>query len=187
MKFQAISIGIALVGFAGASIAASPLPAQVDANAAQSSMRRPHHVVWGPLAGRLVGAFQSDAQVRPCGTTFPTRPVTNTMVFNAGGTVTQSARFPLGGAFNLYGIPGLGTTTIGLGTWWYNPSARTYSMTLRYGCFIDGLYHGTGTVDYEFEMGANRNTVAGPVQVTVRKADGSLVIEMCGEATSTRL
>lgn len=185
MKLQAICI--ALAGFAGTAGAAPPLPAHVAADAAQASMRRPHHVVWGPLAGRLVGAFQSDAQVRPCGTTFPTRPVTNTMVFNAGGTVTQSARFPPSGAFNLYGIPGLGTTTIGLGTWWYNPLSRTYSMTLRYDYFIDGLYHGTGTVDYEFEMGADHNTVAGPVQVTVRKADGSLVIEMCGEATSTRL
>ncbi|MGH8042929.1 MAG: hypothetical protein ACREPN_12915 [Rudaea sp.] len=38
-------------------------------------------VGWG--ASRIVGAYQSDAQVRPCGTMFPYQPVTNTISFNA--------------------------------------------------------------------------------------------------------
>lgn len=183
MKLCAIHIAIVLASMAAATQSSPAGAAAVSAAGTSPNLQ----VVWGWGAGRIVGAYQSSAQVRKCGTTFPAVPVVNTMTFQAGGTVTENARFPPVGNFDVFGIPGLFTRTVGLGTWSYNPRARSYSMSLRYDYFVDGVFHGTGTVDRDLRLSADGKTASGPVQSTVLAADGSVVVELCGDAVSTRL
>lgn len=186
MKLRVIHLAIALAGIAGIAAAAQPPPvatATLRATGASPNLQ----VVWGWGAERIVGAYQSQAQVRKCGTTFPAMPVVNTMTFQAGGTVTENARFPPVGDFNVFGIPGLFTRTVGLGTWSYNPLTRSYSMSLRYDYFVDGVFHGTGTVDRDIRLSADGKTASGPVQSAVQTAAGSVIVELCGDAVSTRL
>ena len=54
----------------------------------------------GWFASRIVGAYQSEAHVRVCGSPGPDEVVNNTIVFNAGGTVIAIPRFPPQGADN---------------------------------------------------------------------------------------
>lgn len=168
------------------ALAVAILALSTAAGAADSAAYRQSHQVWGWGANRLVGTYQSDAQVGPCGAA-PTMPVTNTISFNAGGTVTENARFPPAGAENVFGIPGLFTRTIGLGSWSYNPHTNHYSMSLRYDFFEDGMFYGTGTVDRDIVLSADGKTTSGSVESIVYAADGSVIVDLCGTAVSTRL
>lgn len=157
------------------------------ANAAQSSVDQNAGVVWGLGANRIAGTYQTDGQTRPCGTFLPYTSVLNTISFQAGGTVTENPRFPPAGAPNVFGIPGLFTRTIGLGSWSYNPSTRVYSMSLRYDFFENGAFYGTGVVKREIQLSADAKRASGSVHATTYAADGSVIVDLCGVATSTRL
>jgi hypothetical protein len=109
------------------------------------------------------------------------------MSFNAGGTVIESPRFPPVGVENVFGIPGLQTRTVGLGTWSYSPRRNRYTMTLRYDFFVDGQFYGTGTVDRDLQLNANGNSATGSVTATIRGANGAVLRMLCGSAVSTRL
>lgn len=188
MKLYAFHIAITLAGIASITAAAQQPPVtSAAASAAEPGMSPKSNVVWGWGAERIVGTYQTLGQVRKCGTTFPFVPVGNTISFQAGGTVVESPRFPPVGDFNVFGIPGLFTRNIGMGTWSYNPRAHSYSMHLRYDYFVDGVFYGTGTVDRDIQLSADGKTASGPVQSTVRKDDGSVVVDLCGDVASTRL
>jgi hypothetical protein len=188
MKHHVIAIAIALAGITGSVTAGQPPAANPGAALATAfGANLNAQIVWGPAAGRIVGAYQSDADVRKCGTSFPFNHVTNNIIFNAGGTVTESARFPPAGAFNAFGIPGLFTRNVGLGTWSYNPFTHSYAMSLRYDYFVDGVYFGTGTVERVLVLNANGSQASGPVTSELYSTTGSLLIGLCGDAVSRRL
>lgn len=168
-------------------LAITILALSTAASAAQSSAEQKAQVVWGWGADRIVGTYQTDAQVRPCGTSVPYMPVLNTISFNAGGTITENARFPPTGELNVFGIPGLFTRSIGLGSWSYNPFKRSYSMSLRYDFFENGLFYGIGVVHRELQLSADGNTTSGSVHSTVYTSGGSVIVDLCGEAVSRRL
>jgi len=141
----------------------------------------------GWFANRMVGTFQTTAgKIGPCGTT-PTQPVGNTISFHAGGTATESPRFPPVGAPNVFGIPGIFTRNIGMGNWSYNPRTNHYSLHLQYDFFEDGEFYGTGTVDRDLKLSVDGQTASGTVRSTIYAADGSVIVAVCGTATSTRL
>ena len=141
----------------------------------------------GWFASRMVGVFETNAgKVGPCGTT-PTQPVGNTLSFNAGGTVTESPEFPPTGAPGVFGLPGVFTRNIGLGSWSYNPRTNHYSMHLQYYFFEDGEFYGIGTVDRDLKLSLDGKTASGPVRSTIYAADGSLIVALGGTATSTPL
>ncbi|HJR13474.1 MAG TPA: hypothetical protein VJ833_06205 [Rhodanobacteraceae bacterium] len=134
----------------------------------------------GWFASRIVGAYQTEAHVRVCGSPGPDEVVFNTIIFNAGGTVVASPR----------GAPqGTGgySRTIDLGIWSYHPRTNRYSVKLRYDNFMDGAFTGSSVVERDLQMSADSNSVSGPVHVTTYAPDGSVVVEVCGRATSTRL
>jgi hypothetical protein len=166
-------LAVTILALSSAANAAAPGPQKAQ-------------VVWGWGAERLVGTYQSDAQVRPCGTSAPYMPVLNTISFNAGGTVVENARFPPTGVLNVFGIPGLFTRSIGLGSWSYNPSSRSYSMSLRYDFFENGVFYGTGVVNRDIQLRADGNTTSGSVRSTVYTSGGSVIVDLCGEAVSKR-
>ena len=171
----ALSIGLAVAAIA---------PAEVFA--ASTADQQAHQVLgWG--AGRIVGTFETtDGKIGLCGME-PTQPVGNTLSFNAGGTVTESPQFPPIGAPGVFGLPGVFTRNIGLGTWSYNPHTNHYSMHLQYYFFEDGEFYGRGTVDRDIVLSADGKTASGPVESIVYAADGSVIVDLCGTATSTRL
>ena len=78
------------------------------------------------------------------------------------------------------------TRTIGVGTWWYNPLTRTYSMSMRYDYFIDGVAWGTGTVDRDMQVSDRGDTFSGSVRSKIHAADGSVIVDLCGTGTNTR-
>lgn len=178
-------IAIAATGIAGAA-AAQP-PAFV-ADAVANSADRVPGVIADLLADRLVGVYDNGGMARKCGTTLPLMPVgAGTLAFHSGGTLTESPRFPPAGVNNAFGIQGLFTRTIGLGDWSYNLRTRTYTMSLRFDCFIDGMFRGTGSVARDLTLDREGNTATGPLHATIYNADGSVYLELCGDATSTRM
>jgi len=134
----------------------------------------------GWFANRIVGAYESQAMVRVCGSPGPDFPVINTIIFNQGGTVVAMPRFPPQGADNY-------SRTIDLGTWSYHPGTNRYSVSLHFYGFVNGQLQGTTHVERDLRMSADGNSVSGPVHTTTYAPDGSVILEQCGTATSTRL
>lgn len=134
----------------------------------------------GWFASRIVGAYQSQAMVRVCGSPGPDAPVVNMIIFNEGGTVVATPRFPPQGADGY-------SRTNDLGTWSYNPRTNRYSVSLHFYGFVDGQFQGTTHVERDLQMSADGNSVSGPVHTTTYAPDGSVILEQCGTATSKRL
>lgn len=134
----------------------------------------------GWFASRIVGAYESQAMVRVCGSPGPDAPVVNMIIFNEGGTVVATPRFPPQGADGY-------SRTNDLGTWSYNPRTNRYSVSLHFYGFVDGQFQGTTHVERDLRMSADGNSVSGPVHTTTYAPDGSVILEQCGTATSKRL
>lgn len=138
------------------------------------------HTTDGWFASRIVGSYASQAMVRECGSAGPDTPAVNTIIFNEGGTVVATPRFPPEGA-------GGYSRTNDLGTWSYNPRTNRYSVSLHFYGFVNGQFQGTTHVERDLRMSADGNSVSGPVHTTTYAPDGSVILEQCGTATSTRL
>lgn len=160
------------------AIAAAILSISASAFAAGSASEP--LMVNGWFASRIVGAYESKATVRVCGSAGPDFPVVNMIIFNQGGTVIATPRFPPQGA-NDY------SRTIDIGTWSYNPRTNHYSVSLHFYGFVSGQFQGTTHVERDLQMSADGNSVTGPVHTTTYAPDGSVILEQCGTATSTRL
>jgi hypothetical protein len=160
--------------------AVAMLALSTAAGAAGSNPARDPQTVSGFFANRIVGAYESRAMVRPCGSPGPDETVKNTIIFNQGGTVVASPRFPPQGADNY-------SRTNDLGTWSYYPRTNRYSAKLRYDNFTNGSFTGSSVVERDLQMSVDGNSVSGPVHVTTYAPDGSVAAEVCGTATSTRL
>jgi hypothetical protein len=139
----------------------------------------------GP-ANRIVGLWSTEALVGPCKGTAG-MPIQNTLLFNAGGTVVESPRFPPGGAPNVAGVPGLYQRGQALGTWSYDPRTRTYFLHLQFDNYVDNRYHGYSIVNREIALRKDGLLGTGPVRSARFAADGKLMGEVCGNATSARL
>lgn len=134
----------------------------------------------GWFANRIVGAYESEAQVKVCGTPGQGETVKNTIIFNQGGTVVAVPRGAPQGTDNY-------SRTNDLGTWSYHPRTNHYSVKLRYDNFMNSAFTGSSVVERDLQMSIDSNSVSGPVHVTTYAPDGSVVVEVCGTATSTRL
>lgn len=167
------------------AIAASILAFAATAATATAGAPSPWNLSWP--ASRIAGTYQTNAEVRACGSSDPYRTVINTLSFNYGGTVLESPRSPPVGVANAFGIPGLFTRTVGLGSWSYNPRTHKFSMTLRYDFFVDGVFRGTGIVERDIDLSVDANTASGSVNVVMYNPDGSVLRKLCGSAVSTRL
>jgi hypothetical protein len=128
-------------------------------------------------AGRVVGLWSNESLVGPCGAT-PAQRGRNTVIFNAGGTLVDNPRAPMGGAVQ---------RSIGLGTWSYEPRTKQYSQHLQFDWFVNGAYDGYQTVDRAFVLSNDGNRASGAVVTTRYNADDSKRAEFCGNAVSTRL
>jgi hypothetical protein len=141
----------------------------------------------GVPADRIVGLWSSEGATQPCGSTLPFTPTRNTILFQAGGTVIATPRIPPAGTPNAFGVPGINQRSQDMGTWSYDPLTQEYTIKLRFDWYVDGQYHGYQTVDRTIALNDEGDAGIGPVRSTRYTANGSVIIEVCGEAMSERL
>jgi hypothetical protein len=132
---------------------------------------------------RIVGLWSTEGLVGPCGGT-AAQTIRNTLLFHAGGTVTENSRFPPNGAPQAAGTY---QRTMGLGTWHYDARKRRFFLHLQFDNYVGNVYHGFSTVDREIVLSNGAMLATGPVVSRRYTADGELLSEVCGEAVSTRL
>lgn len=130
-------------------------------------------------ANRIVGLWTTVGKVAPCDSpAVPAITITNTLLFNAGGTLVENS--------GLSGTTG-SSRTWGLGTWSYNPRNRRYTLYLRFDHYLNGVYTGFATVDRELVLSSNDTVATGLVVSTRYNAAGEQIAQLCGSAMSTRL
>lgn len=138
-------------------------------------------------ANRIVGAWSNVATVGPCAGS-PNSQIRQTIVFHAGGTFLDNSLFPPQGVPNVYGVIGLNQRSIGVGTWSYDPQTNQYSLKQRFDWFVNNQYHGYQVVERTYMLLSNdRNTLTSDVRTVRYAANGAVIVELCGSATSTRL
>jgi hypothetical protein len=131
-------------------------------------------------ANNIVGLWTVAASVRPCNNPAdPPMNVSNTLLFHAGGTVTENPSV-------LPKVAGAGRS-FGIGTWSFDPNTGRYAGMLRSDNYFDGVYTGYQTVDRDIALNADATTAAGSVVVTIYDANGNQLVQLCGSTTSTRL
>lgn len=131
----------------------------------------------GNRAERLVGVWTSEGLLGPCGGT-PNQPIRATIMFNAGGTVSEVPRLPP------TGINGQARSNA-LGTWSYDPATDLYRATFQFDWYVNGTYAGFQVVEREMRLVGD--VVSGAVGSIRYAADGTVLAEICGQASSTRL
>lgn len=137
-------------------------------------------------ANRIVGVWANTAMVGPCGGTAG-EPQRQTLVFHAGGTFLDNPRFPPAGIPNIAGIAGIHQRSVGVGAWSFDPLTGRYTLDQRFDWFVNNQYHGYQVVRRTILLSSDGNAAAGPVQTTRYAANGAVVMELCGSASSTRL
>jgi len=129
-------------------------------------------------ANRLAGLWTGEGYVSPCGTPVPTQPtVRTTLIFHAGGTLTEQPRMP---------PPGANTRTIGLGTWSYDPSTGQHHARFRFDRYVNGIYAGFSVVERELLLSEDGNEASGDVLSVNYDANGAAIGELCGIGVSRR-
>lgn len=128
-------------------------------------------------ANRIVGMWNNDSAVGPCGGEAVMNGQ-NTVIFIAGGTLVDNPRAPAGTPTQ---------RSIGMGTWSYNPATGKYFQRVHFYWFVNGDYDGYQTVDRTFLVSNDGNQLSGPVTTIRYNADGSVRANLCGSAVSTRL
>ena len=137
-------------------------------------------------ANRIVGVWKNTALVGSCNGG-PAMPPRQTLVFHAGGTFLDNSLFPPQGVPGIAGIGGIHQRSIGVGAWSYDPLTDQYTLDQRFDWFVDNQYHGYQVVHRTILLSNDGNAAAGPVQTTRYAADGTVVMALCGTASSTRL
>lgn len=128
----------------------------------------------GVPANAIVGVWRTQAALGPCGSGVTPVQIRNILVFSAGGTLIEPIR------------PDAGRTD-GAGIWSFNPATREYTGWLIFDRFAaDGTGIGSGRVERRLLMSADGNQIAGAVRATFLAPDGSVQMELCGHAVSTR-
>ena len=137
-------------------------------------------------ANRIIGLWDNVGQVGPCGGT-PVQPIRQTLMFEPGGSFVDNSPFPPQGVPNANGVAGLNQRSIGLGTWSYDPLTTRYTLDQRFYWFVDNAFHGYQVVHRTMLLSNDGRTASGPVRTVRYAANGSVVVELCGSAVSTRL
>lgn len=137
-------------------------------------------------ANRIVGLWSNVAQVGPCSGS-ANSTLRQTLMFETGGGFVDNSPFPPQGVPNVYGVTGLNQRSIGLGTWRYDPLTAQYTLDQRFDWFVNNVYSGYQVVHRTILLSNDGNAASGPVHTVRYAANGSVVIELCGSAVSTRL
>ena len=130
-------------------------------------------------ANRIVGLWAVEATVRLCSNPAATpRVIRNTLLFHAGGTVTENPG-------TLPTVAGAGRS-FGIGTWNYDPASERYGGMLRFDNYLNGVYSGYQTVDRDLQLNGD-DAGNGAVVVTSYNTDDVALVQLCGTFVQTRL
>jgi hypothetical protein len=144
------------------------------------------HRDWRDPGNRIVGLWGTEGLVGPCGGT-PNLTIRNTLLFHAGGTLVETPRFGPNGTATGPNNTLIFQRTQALGTWVYDRSQRVYYIHLRFDNYVDNVYHGYSIVEREIKLSNGGMLASGPVRSTRYLANGQILSEVCGEASSTPL
>ncbi|HEY8009489.1 MAG TPA: hypothetical protein VIE67_00645 [Rudaea sp.] len=136
-------------------------------------------------ANRIAGLWSVQADVSECNGGPIKQHAITTLLFHAGGTVTENPRFPPQGAPNVYGVLGTNQRTFGMGTWSYDPATQAYALHLQFDWYVNGTYNGYQTVDREIILSTDDQHASGPVHTVRYRLDGSTVVDLCGAVTES--
>ena len=125
-------------------------------------------------ANKIVGLWETQGTVRGCDTGLPVVQVRNNLLFHAGGTVSEN-------------IAPVTSRNMGMGVWSYDAASGSYTMVIRFNRYSSGTLTGFSTVERQLQMSEDGQTISGEVLATHFNLDGTVLQELCGEATSTRL
>jgi hypothetical protein len=164
------------------SLLAALTIASATANAQQNSPARTGGL--SVPANKLVGLWDTQPSVGPCGSAPPAAVGHTTLLFNAGGTWIENPRFPPDGVVVNGSVQ---KRSGGLGIWSYNPLTARYTAHMQFDWYADGVYSGYQTVDRTIQLSGDGKLAAGPVRSTRHAADGSVLMELCGSAVGNRL
>lgn len=137
-------------------------------------------------ANRIVGLWETNGNLGLCDGGPRFIQTVNTLLFHAGGTVSENAPFPPEGVPNVFGVPGNNQRNNGLGTWSYNPARDEYAFHMRFDWFVDNNYHGYMLIDRVIVIDGSGVQTFGPVRAARYTATGTKIAEFCGEAVNTR-
>jgi hypothetical protein len=137
-------------------------------------------------ANKIVGLWDTQPSVAPCGSPPPTGPTgRTTLLFISGGTWVENPRFPPSGVPGAGG--GVSQRSAGLGVWSYDPQTTQYTAHMQFDWYLDGVYDGYQTVDRSILLSSDGKLASGPVRSTRYAANGSVLMELCGSGAGTRL
>ena len=129
-------------------------------------------------ANGLAGLWTGEGYVGSCSAPPPSTPtVRTTLIFHAGGTLTEMPRLP---------PPGPNTRSIGLGTWSYDPSTGQHHARFRFDRYINGVYSGFSVVERELLLSDDGNEASGDVRSVNSDANGVEIGAVCGLGVSRR-
>jgi hypothetical protein len=169
MKRLASCIAVSLIALASLSANAGGDPARNGALATP--------------ANRIIGLWDNSVLIGPCGGPAD-QQLHQTLMFTTGGGFVDNSPYPPQG---LPGPGGLNQRSIGLGTWSYDPLTTRYTLDQRFDWFVNNAYAGYQVIHRTMLLSNSGNTASGPVQSVRYTTNGSIVYQLCGNATSTRL
>ena len=140
-------------------------------------------------ANVIVGTWNVQGAVAPCGVSATPSPILATVVFHAGGTLSETNTFPLTGAPSPWGPSKRGP---GYGTWEYDRKTDRYTYWIRFFWFVNDLYHGYQQVGpIVVALAPDGMSYTGPIQAERWIYDPatqthSKALEFCGTQTGER-
>lgn len=153
----------------GASLAEASTPATTGASPA--------------AANRIVGTWTASVRTGPCGGNLGP-PFLATTVFHAGGTLSETNAAPLAGIPSPWGLSVRGPA---FGTWSYDPRSGTYSASMRFNWFVNGVYHGYQQIDWpELVLSLGDSVLSGSFTGERLFASGDPPAVNCGTVTQVR-
>lgn len=158
------------------------------ATAAQAS--NPAHSGGSPTpANAIVGVWMGRIAIAPCGLPVPSPGFLASVVFHAGGTLTETNTFPLAGMPTPLGLSARNGP--GMGTWRYDPQTGRYATRLRFDWWVDGVYNGYQDITQEIDLSPDGNSYTSTIFATRHAYDPvsqthSAAVEFCGEGSSER-
>ncbi|CAN5621713.1 hypothetical protein BH23PSE2_BH23PSE2_12570 [soil metagenome] len=135
-------------------------------------------------ANRIVGLWANVAQVGSCETGILGPQQRQTLMFNAGGTFVDNARFPPQGITTPGGVV---QRSFGIGVWSYDPAVGQHSLRQQFDFYLSNAYDGYQVIERTMQLSNDGNQITGPVVATRYNADGTERLRQCGAAVSTRL
>ncbi len=135
-------------------------------------------------ANRIVGLWANVAQVGSCETGILGPQQRQTLMFVAGGTFVDNARFPPQGITTPGGVV---QRTIGIGVWSYDPAVGQHRLRQQFDLYLSNAYDGYQVIERTMQLSNDGNQITGPVVATRYNTDGTERLRQCGAAVSTRL